>query len=216
MVAWSARSVLIEATIVTIQIFAVSVVLALVLSLLLGVALASESVLVRWGARIWCELFRGVSLTVQLFWLYFVMPFFGVTLPAMGAAVAALALCFGAYGAETVRAALQAVSGGQREAAASLGFRPAQTFRLVVLPQAFRLMLPGLGNLAILVLKGTSVTALITIPELSFQAFAINNNFGSSLSVLVFVICAYYAMAKIAISATRYMERATALPGSQT
>lgn len=212
MVAWSARSVLIEATVVTAQIFAMSVVLALVLSLFLGVALDSRSVLVRSGARIWCELFRGVSLTVQLFWFYFVLPLFGITLPAMGVAVVALGLCFGAYGAETVRAALQAVVRGQHEAAAALGLRPSQAFALVVLPQALRLMLPGLGNLAILVLKSTSVTALITIPELSFQAFAINNNFGSSLSVFAFVICAYYLMAKIAISATRRLERALTIP----
>ena len=212
MIAWSARSVLIEASLVTVQIFAMSVTLALVLSLVFGVALESRWAVVRSVAQLWCEFFRGVSLTVQLFWFYFVLPLFGVTMPAIEAAVLALGLCFGAYGAEPVRASLQGVSPGQGEAAAALGLRPRQTFMLVVLPQAVRLMLPGLENLAILVLKGTSVTALITIPELSFQAFAINNNFGANISVFVFVIGAYYSMAKAVIFAFRRLDRALAHP----
>ncbi|HVX74897.1 MAG TPA: amino acid ABC transporter permease [Bradyrhizobium sp.] len=212
MIAWSAHSVLLHATLVTAQLFAMSAVVAVILALVFGLALNSTRAPIRVGARIWCELFQGVSLTVQLFWFFFVLPLFGVTLPAVGAAVVALGICFGAYGADTVRSALQAVPRGQWEGAAALGLRPVTTFTSVILPQAFRIMLPGLGNLALLILKSTSVTALITIPELSFQAAAITNNFGASISVFAYVIFAYYAMAKIVIAMTRQIERLFAIP----
>jgi polar amino acid transport system permease protein len=212
MIAWSARSVLVQAALVTIEIFAVSVVLALLMSFVLGLARNSKLAPVRILAQIWCELFRGVSLTVLLFWFYFVLPLFGPQIPAFVAAVLALGFCFGAYGADTVRAGIQTVSNGQRNAALALGLTPARAFLQVVLPQALRIMVPGLGNLSLLVLKSTSVTALITIPELSFQANAITNNYGASLSVFAFVIIAYYGMAKVIIFATRLIERAVAYP----
>lgn len=191
---WQARWVLIEATWVTFQVFVVSALLALCLSFLVGLAQTSHSRVIRYLGFAYGEFFRGISLVVQLFWLYFVLPLFGLTVSAFTASVLGLGLCFGAYGADVVRSGMLAVPSGQREAAATLGLKPLPILVIVELPQALLLMLPPFGNLMVQLLKSTSVTALITIPELTFQAAALNNNMGPSLGVFGFVMMAYYVM----------------------
>jgi len=76
----------------------------------------------------------------------------------------------------------------------------------VELPQAHLIMLPSLGNLLVLILKSTSVTALITVPELAFTANALNSNFGANLAVFGYVLAAYYVVARIILFVTRRLE----------
>lgn len=124
----------------------------------------------RWTSGAYIEIFRGTSALVQLFWVYFVLPFAGLELDAFTAGVAVLGLNAGAYGAEVVRGAIQAVPPGQRDAAEALNFSRAQTMRLVVLPQALPAMLPPAGNLAIELLKNTALVSMIAVHELTFTA----------------------------------------------
>src|SRR5690606_242356 len=102
------------------------------------------------------ELFRGTSVLVQLFFLYFALPHFGLRLTALSAGVAALGLNAGAYGAEVVRGAMAGVPRGQRDAAQALGFSERQIRLRILLPQALPAMLPPAGNLLIELLKNTA------------------------------------------------------------
>jgi len=204
---WNVRGVLLEATINTASLFALSSILAVVLSLLVGIAGLSANKWLSWTTLVFGETFRGVSLVVQLFWIFFVLPLFGITLSATTAAVIALGLCFGAYGSEIVRASLLAVPKGQREAARALGLSPLRTFLLVELPQALLIMLPPMGNLLVLILKSTSVTALITVPELAFTASALNSNHGASLAVFGYVMITYYLLSRLVLWGTQAAER---------
>jgi polar amino acid transport system permease protein len=105
-----------------------------------------------------------------MFWIYFVLPAFGLQLSAFAAGVLTLGLNVGAYGAEVVRGAILAVPRGQIEAAVALGFPPATRLRRILFPQALPRMIPPLGNLAIELLKGTALVSLITIHDLTFRA----------------------------------------------
>ena len=113
--------------------------------------------------------FRGTSALVQLFWFYFVLPLFGVQLPAMLVGIVVLALNAGAYGAEVVRGAIRAVPPGQREAGVALNLTRGQIMRRIVVPQAIPAMLPPAGNLLIELLKNTALVSLITITDLTFR-----------------------------------------------
>lgn len=203
---WNVKSVLWEATLTTARIFILAALLSIALSIVIGLARLSAHRWLNWTALVFGEAFRGVSLVVQLFWIFFVLPFFGLTLSASTASVLALGLCFGAYGSEVVRAAMLAVPKGQREAAYALGLTKLAALTHVEFPQAFKIMLPPMGNLLVLVLKSTSVTALITVPELSFTANALNANLGASLAVFAYVMAAYYVMSRAVLWATGSME----------
>ncbi len=204
---WDVRWLLLEATFTTAKLFVLSAILALVIAFLVGVARISSRKWLSWSALVFGEVFRGISLVVQLFWIFFVLPMFGVSLSATTAAVLALGICFGAYGSEVVRASLLSVPEGQRQAALAVGLSPLLTLILVQLPQAFATMIPPFGNLSVLLLKSTSVTALITIPELAFTASALNSNVGASLAVFGYVLAAYYVMGRIVLSGTNWLER---------
>jgi len=210
---WDTRWVLLAATGATARIFLYSAVLALALSFVAGVARSASPRWVRWAALVYGELFRGVSLVVQLFWLFFVLPLLGVTLSPQSAAILGLGLCFGAYGAESVRVALAAVPAGQLQAAQALGLSRRQAFFKVELPQALPVMLPPLGNLMVMALKATSVTAMITVPELTFTANALTANLGASAAVFAYVGLAYYAMAKLVLWISRGLERRVRIVG---
>jgi polar amino acid transport system permease protein len=118
------------------------------------------------AAAAYCWLFRGTPVLVQLLVIYTALPLFGIRLSVPVAALLGLSLNEAAYLSETVRAGIQAVPRGQREAARALGLRGPQAFRLVVWPQALRIIIPPLGNSVNGLLKTTSVASVISMDEL--------------------------------------------------
>jgi polar amino acid transport system permease protein len=164
----------------------------------------------RWLATVYVELFRGTSALVQLFWLFFVLPHFGVTLEPMSVGIAALGLNVGAYGAEVVRGAISSVSKGQWEAATALNLTRAQALRRIVLPQALVAMIPPWGNLFIELLKATSLVSLITLSDLAFKAQQINQNTLRTAEVFSTVLLMYLALSGLITLGMRALEKRAA------
>ena len=161
----------------------------------------------RWLANIYIETFRGTSLLVQLFWLFFVLPHFGIVLSAYMTGVLGLGLNVGAYGAELVRGAVQAVDRGQYDAAVALNMSRYKMMRRVIFPQAMRAMLPPWGNLLIELLKGTSLVSLITLHDLTFKAQLVNSVTFRTEEIFLIVLGIYFVMSQIINSGVRSLER---------
>jgi polar amino acid transport system permease protein len=157
---------------VTVAFFAI--LLALPIGIAAGIARRSRFRLLRIVTGIYVEVFRGTSALVQLFVAIFVLPSFGFTLDPMITATLVLALNGGAYAAESARGALQAVPKGQIEAAQALRLGWWTTNVSIVLPQAWRIMIPSFGNVAIDLLKGTSLLSLVAIAEVSLTISNLN------------------------------------------
>src|SRR5690554_6327212 len=159
------------------------------------------------------EVFRGTSLLVQLFWLYFALPLVGQMLgmdwrlPPMVAGTLALSLNIGAYGAEVVRGAIQAVPLSQHEAAKALDFTPRQTLWRISLPQAISEMLPSFGNLAVQNLKDTALVSLISLGDMTFRAEQIRNFTQDSTTIYSMLLFTYFGMALVVTAAMRLLER---------
>lgn len=198
---------LLAGSLVTIEISLLSGALALIAAGLAGLARQSRRRLLRWPAIVYIELFRGTALLIQLFWMYFVLPDFGVNLPAFAVAVLAVGLNYGAYGAEVVRGAMQAVGRGQRDAARALGLSPAQELRLVVLPQAAAIAVLPWGNLMVQLVKATSLVSLITIAELSYRAYQLNQVTMRTSSIFATVLVLYFVITQAVAVATRRLDR---------
>jgi len=161
----------------------------------------------RWLALAYIETFRGTSALVQLFWLFYVLPHFGVSLAPMTVAIAALGLNVGAYGAEVVRGAVLAVPRGQWEAAAALNMPRFKTLYRIVLPQAFVAMIPPWGNLFIELLKATALVSLITLSDLTFKAQQIHQNTLRTVEVFSLVLAFYLALSMLITLGMRTLER---------
>ena len=198
---------LLEGLAVTLEIMAGAVVLAVPLALAAGVGRLSTLRPVRWLASIYVEVFRGTSALVQLFWFYFVLPLFGVQLPAMLVGIVVLALNAGAYGAEVVRGAIRAVPPGQREAGVALNLTRGQIMRRLVVPQAIPAMLPPAGNLLIELLKNTALVSLITITDLTFRGQLLRSETLRTTEIFTLMLLLYFAVALLITAGVRLLER---------
>jgi arginine/lysine/histidine/glutamine transport system substrate-binding and permease protein len=167
-----ALPLLLQGAIVTLQLTIFSVLLGLIIGSLIGIARISNFTLLRLAARTYIDFFRGTPLLVQLLIIYYGIPAvvqnlgLNFSFDRFIAAVVAFSLNSAAYIAEIVRAGIQSIDIGQSEAAESLGLDAVQTMRYIIFPQAFRRMLPPLGNDFISMLKDTSLVAFISLDEL--------------------------------------------------
>ncbi|MHC9296345.1 ectoine/hydroxyectoine ABC transporter permease subunit EhuC [Mycobacterium sp. LTG2003] len=189
------------------------IVIAAVLSFLAGLAMLSKSRIVRTIARLYVEIWRGTSEVVQLLWIYFVLPVLvGYQIVPMAAGIVVLGLNHGAYGAEIVRGAIQAVPRAQYEGCVALNFTPAQRMRRVILPQALVEMVPPFNNLFIQLLKSSSLLTMITVHEMTYQAreVLVNNYISEAATIWSIVLLFYLALAVAITAVMRLLERKAA------
>ena len=193
----------------TIQLTLAGAALALVVAVLTGVARASKNVIVRSVTGLYVEIFRGSSILVQMFWIFFVLPLppFNLELSALQAGILALGLNVGAYGAEVVRGAIQAIPRGQIEATIALNMSPGLRMRRVILPQAMVRILPPFGNLLIELLKATSLASLITLSDVTFQALSLRQTVGRTTEVFGLLLVIYFLLAYPLTLGVRWLER---------
>jgi polar amino acid transport system permease protein len=194
--------------VVTIEILLAASCLAIVVAFIAGLGRISRFALVRRITSVYVELFRGTSLLVQLFWIFFALPAFGFQFTPFLAGVVALGLNYGAYGSEIVRGAIIAIPKGQTEASIALNMTRWQRMRLVILPQAVRMMLPGFGNTLIELLKGTSLVSLITLTDLTYKGLIIQNtNISYTFPVFIVLLILYFIIALPLIIGVRRLEK---------
>lgn len=199
----------INGALVTLIQFFLAAGLAVACALLFGLMKLSANPVIKGTAVVYIEFFRGTSLLVQLFWLFYVLPLFGISFDKYTTGFVALGLNLGAYGAELVRGAIQSVPRGQWEAAYALSMSPAKRMWRIILPQAFLNMLPPWGNLIIELLKGTALVALIAVPDVMFQARQINGSTYLSAQAFGTALILYYIFARFFITPfMRWLERA--------
>lgn len=198
---------------VTVELAAYSTLLGGLFSFAFGIGRLSSNRALRCCSIALIEIFRGTSLLVQLFWLFFALPVVGEHLgldwrlaPVL-AGTLALSLNIGAYGAEVVRGAIQSVPAAQYEAAKALDFTPRQALWRIAIPQAVPEMMPSFGNLAIQNLKDTALVSLIGLGDLAFQAERIRNFTQDSVSVYSVLLLMYFGMALALAALMRMLER---------
>jgi polar amino acid transport system permease protein len=142
--------------------------LMFVISVVLGLMVRSKRLAIRGPARIVIEFFRGTSLLIQMWWLFFALPLLGIAIDPLAIGIIALGMNYGAYGAEVVRGSLNAVPRAQWEAATALNLPPWLRMRRVVWPQAVPLMIPAFNNLFIQLLKSTPLLFTISLTDLMY------------------------------------------------
>ncbi len=195
---------------VTIELALASTVVGGVLAFAAGIGKLSKRAPIRWLSTVYIEIFRGTSLLVQMFWLFYALPLLGIRLEPTTAGILALGLNIGAYGAEVVRGAILAVPKPQYEAAVALNFTPRYTLWHVALPQAVVEMMPPFGNLVVQNLKDTALVSLITLTDLTFRAQSLRNLTLDSVPVYTLTLFLYFAMALVLTLGMRTLERTIA------
>ena len=189
--------------IVTFGSLALSTVLGLVWALMRVSGLRALSL----TSQVAINLIRGIPIIVQLFYIYFVLPDFGISLTAVQAAIIGLGIAYSAYQSENFRAGIEAIDHGQIEAAQSLGMGWSLMMRRVVLPQAVKIVLPPYGNIMIMMLKDSSQASTITVAELALQGKLIASSTFKNMEVFTLVALIYLTMSLPLILLVGRLER---------
>lgn len=186
----------------SLAIFTVSIVLALLVAL----GRLSRFRFLRVPLTMYVEFIRGTPGLVQIYYIFYVLPFWGITLDAIIAGILGLSLNYGAYLSEVFRSGIQSVPATQREAAEVLGLSYAQCLRFIILPQAFRIVLPPTVNYFLSLFKDTSLLSVITIKELMFTGLLLESTTFNAFAIFTDIALIYFAMCyPIAILAS-YVE----------
>ncbi len=194
---------------ITVLVLILSAIFAYLFAFIAGLCRLSKNVFVRKFTTFYVEIFRGTSLIVQLFWLYYAIPMlFGIDLGSdLFAGVLAISLNFGAYMSEIVRGSILAVDKGQTEASIALNMTPYQRMRLIIMPQAIRMMLPEFGNYFILMLKATSLVALIGMKDILYYGNILRStDLSQAPMIYVLVLIFYFLIALPFIFINRKLE----------
>ena len=180
---------------------------AIVIALVLGLTMTSSHAWLRVPARIIVEFFRGTSLLVQLFWLFYVFPLLGVDLDPMVCGIGALALNYGAYSAEVVRSSIITVDKGQWEGAIALSLSPTRRMVRVIFPQAWALMIPSLATLLIQLLKGSAVVSFITLQDLTEKIDQLRQSTNDTYFSFTIGLIIYFVIAWLLQEFMNFLER---------
>ncbi|QNP68589.1 ectoine/hydroxyectoine ABC transporter permease subunit EhuC [Streptomyces roseirectus] len=196
---------------VTVQATVLGALLAVAVAFGCGLAAGSRLRVVRWTSRGVVEFFRGTSLYIQLFWLYYAFPLLtGYQFDPLACGVLAFGLNYGAYGSEVVRGALAAVPTPQREAAVALSFTPLQRLYRVLLPQAWPQMIPPFTNLLIQLLKSTPLLWLISVADLTTVIQTLRDRTGETVPAYLTLLALYFVLAWALTAGMRWLERRAA------
>jgi polar amino acid transport system permease protein len=196
-----------EAAIVTVQATLAGFLLALVLGLAFAIGRMAGPRWSRIAVAGVVEFIRSTPLLIQIFFLYYAMPEFGVTLDAMPAGILALGLHYGAYCSEVYRAGLENVPKGQWEASVALNLSPWTTFRDVILPQAIPPVVPALGNYLVALFKETPLLSAIAVLELMQTAKILGSESFQYTEPITLVGLFFLAFSLLSAAAVRQVER---------
>ncbi|MBY7142250.1 ectoine/hydroxyectoine ABC transporter permease subunit EhuC [Virgibacillus sp. NKC19-3] len=202
--------VLMQGITITITVLLASAFFGYLMAFIAGLCRLSNNIVLRKFTGFYVEIFRGTSLIVQLFWLFYAIPIlFGIELGSnWWAGVIAIALNYGAYMSEVVRGSILSIAKGQTEAATALNMSRLQRMRLVIFPQAVRMMLPEFGNYLIQMLKATSLVSLIGMTDILYYGDILrSNDLSQAPMVYLLVLVFYFIMALPLIWLTRKMEQ---------
>jgi polar amino acid transport system permease protein len=192
---WTYRALLVAGLGYTLLFTAICVVLGLVIGLAAGIGRLSTNRFIAVPLRAYVELFRCTPVLVQLVWFYYALPVLtGLQISAVTAATLCLSLYGGAFYSEIIRGGIISTDAGQIEAARALGMRRFQVLRRIVLPQAFKRMVPPLMSQSIMQLKNTSLLSVLAVPDLLYQGQVIAHETYRPLELYTFIAVAYFAV----------------------
>ncbi|MFJ8236740.1 amino acid ABC transporter permease [Ureibacillus sp. NPDC094379] len=203
---------LLEGVKYTVLISIIGIFFGFLIALIVGLARLAKNKIIYGISTIYVEVIRGTPLMVQALYIYFAIPLMtGTKIDPLIAGIATIAINAGAYIAEIIRGAIQTVDNGQTEAGRSLGLNKLQTFIFVVWPQAFKAMLPNLGNQFIISLKDTSLLTVIGVAELTRQGTMVVSSSFRAVEIYTIVGLIYLILTLSISYVLRYFERRMAV-----
>ena len=203
----------------TIVVSVLAFALAMVVGLIVGIARMARFAPLRILAAIYIQIIRGTPLLLQLFFIYYVLPFNGIVLTPFVSAIIGLTMNYAAYMAEIFRSGIQAIGKGQWEAGAATGMSRRLLMRRIILPQAMRIIIPSLGNNFVSIFKDSALVSIITMRDLMFTGQLLASATFKHFEIYAMVAVIYLAISYPAAMLVEWIERRLEIgrrPGLET
>ena len=191
----------------TIKIVFAAIVIGLPISLLLVFARRSRLKIISWIALSYIEIFRNTPFIIQVFLIYYVLPFYGLRLPAEQVGILALAAFGSAYFAEVIRGGIDAMPTGQLESARAIGMTEYQAMRYIVLPQAVGVILPALSNQMLSLVKESAILSTITVQEMTMTAIRVQGETFRPFEAFIMIAALYWTLNETIAYGLRKFEK---------
>ena len=197
---------LLHGAVITIVVSLLSFAIAIVAGLVLGIMRISWLLPIRIAAACYIQFIRGTPLLLQLFFIYYVLPYGGVVLSPFVAGVAGLSMNYAAYMAEVFRSGIQAIPKGQWEAASAVGMSRRLMMRRIILPQALRIIIPSIGNFFVSIFKDSALVSVLTLRDLMFSGQLLASSTFKHFEIFGMVAVIYFAISYPAAKLVEYIE----------
>ena len=198
---------LLHGAVVSIQIAALGALIGIFFGTFLGLAQTSKSALLRWLSTIYVTIIRGIPMLIQILAAFYILPQLGIVLDAFWVAVVAIGLNSAAYVSQIIKAGIRSIGKGQIEAGRVLGLSNIQITRFIILPQAFRMVIPALGNEFITLVKDSALASTIGVVELTKEGIFIRGRTFDSITVFFAVACIYLIITTTLSVGINWLER---------
>lgn len=199
---------LLKGALLSLEIALLSCLLGLVIGLILGILSSIKNRFLNFIITLYVTIVRGTPMLIQIFFMYYILPFLGIHLPPLWTAILAIGLNSAAYVSIMIRSGINSVSQGQLEAAKVLGFSRVQTIRFILFPQAIRLIFPALGNELITLIKDSSLASTIGgVYELTGQGKILISTRFDAITIYAAIACIYLLMTSLVSFGLYYFEQ---------
>lgn len=195
---WDNRDILIDGVLNTLLISIVAIPVGIFIGMVVCMLRISKRRILRWPAIVFIELIRNIPLLILIFMMFYALPFYGIRLSGLTTGFICLSIYGGAYFAEVFRGGVKSVSKGQFDAAKALGLKYGFYMRRVIFPQLYKYVFPPGTNIALTIIKESSLLSMITVAELTYAAHDINGRTFTpvetfaTIAVIYWVICTLF------------------------
>jgi polar amino acid transport system permease protein len=197
---------LLQGAVITITVSLLAFVLACVLGLVLGVMRLARLLPIRIVAAAYIQFIRGTPLLLQLFFIYYVLPYVGIVMSPFASGVIGLTMNYAAYMAEVFRSGIQAIAKGQSEAGFALGMSRRLLMRRIIMPQALRIIIPSLGNFFVSIFKDSALVSVLTLRDLMFSGQLLASATFKHFEIFTMVAVIYFLISYPAAKLVEYIE----------
>lgn len=217
MAIWSNRDILLQGVLTTLLIAGIAIPIGIVIGVFVCMLRISKNRMLRWMAITYIEIIRNIPLLILLFMMFYALPFFGIRLSGLTIGFICLSVYGGAYFAEVFRGGVEAVSKGQTDAAKALGLKYGFYMRRVIFPQLYSYVFPPATNIALTLIKETSLLSMVTVAELTYAAHDINGRTFTPVETFATIALIYWGISVLFLKLTSGLQsRIEVGPISQT
>lgn len=217
MAIWSNRDILLQGLLTTLLIAGIAIPIGIVIGVFVCMLRISKNRMLRWAAITYIEIIRNIPLLILLFMMFYALPFFGIRLSGLTIGFICLSVYGGAYFAEVFRGGVEAVSKGQTDAAKALGLKYGFYMRRVIFPQLYSYVFPPATNIALTLIKETSLLSMVTVAELTYAAHDINGRTFTPVETFATIAMIYWGISILFLKLTSGLQsRIEVGPISQT